>query len=147
MAFTRDKIIAEARTWLGTPWHHQASVKGVGCDCIGFVRGVAEKFVGSVPLALDYTPTWHLYRAEPRMYLGFKQHCDEIAPEDMRTADILVFGAGKGPAHHCAFLTPEGGLIHCYQEAGRVVEHGFSPLWRPRLRHAFRLPGVVDACS
>ncbi len=88
MTFTPDDVIAEARTWLGTPWHHQASVKGVGCDCIGFVRGVAEKFVGRVPLALDYTPTWHLYRAEPRMYLGFKQHCEEIATNDARAADI-----------------------------------------------------------
>ena len=143
MTFTRGDVVAEARTWLGTPWHHQASVKGVGCDCIGFVRGVAEKFVGSVPLALDYTPTWHLYRAEPRMYLGFKRQCKEIAPEEAGAADILLFGAGKGPAHHCAFLTVQSSLIHCYQEAGHVVEHGFSPLWRPRLRHAFRLPGIV----
>jgi NlpC/P60 family putative phage cell wall peptidase len=142
MAFTRGEVIAEARTWLGTPWHHQASVKGAGCDCIGFVRGVAERFVGPVPLALDYTATWHLYRAEPRMYLGFKERCEEIDPAEARVADILLFGAGKGPAHHCAFLTPEGGLIHCYQEAGRVVEHSFSPVWRPRLRHAFRLPGI-----
>jgi cell wall-associated NlpC family hydrolase len=35
MSFTREAVIAEARTWLGTPWHHQASLKGVGCDCIG----------------------------------------------------------------------------------------------------------------
>ena len=142
MAFTRDDVIAEARTWIGTPWHHQASVKGVGCDCIGFVRGVAEVFVGPVPLALDYTPTWHLYRAEPRMFDGFRTVADEIDPAEALAADILLFGAGKGPAHHCAFLTSAGGLIHCYQEAGRVVEHDFSPLWRPRIRHAFRFPGA-----
>ncbi len=140
MPFTREDVIAEARTWLGTPWHHQAAVKGAGCDCIGFVRGVAEAFVGPVPIALDYTPTWHLYRAEPRMYLGFKERCEEIDPDDALPGDILLFGAGKGPAHHCAFLAPGDGLIHCYQEAGRVVEHGFSPTWRPRVRHAFRFP-------
>ena len=57
---------------------------------------------------------------------------------------VLLFGAGKGPAHHCAYVTPGGGLIHCYREARVVVEQGFSPWWRAKLRHAFRLPGIED---
>jgi NlpC/P60 family putative phage cell wall peptidase len=142
--FTRDALIAEARSWLGTPWHHQAALKGVGCDCIGFVRGVAEPFVGPVPIALDYPATWHLYRADPRLYSGFKARAEEIVPEDARAGDVLLFGAGKGPAHHCAYVTPNGGLIHCYREAGAVVEHGLSPWWRAKLRHTFRLPGIED---
>ncbi len=142
--FTRDALITEARSWLGTPWHHQASVKGVGCDCIGFVRGVALPFVGAVPIALDYPETWHLYRAEPRMYLGFKEHCEEIDKQETRPGDILLFGAGKGPAHHCAFVSPGGGLIHCYREARVVVEQSLSSWWEAKLRHAFRLPGVVE---
>ena len=36
------EIVAEARSWLGTPWHYQASVKGVGTDCTGVVRGVGN---------------------------------------------------------------------------------------------------------
>ncbi len=47
--FTRAALLTEARTWIGTPWHHQAAVKGAGCDCIGFVRGVAEPFIGPSP--------------------------------------------------------------------------------------------------
>ena len=37
---TRAAIVAEARAWIGTRYRHQASVKGVGCDCLGLVRGV-----------------------------------------------------------------------------------------------------------
>jgi NlpC/P60 family putative phage cell wall peptidase len=37
---TRPTIVAETRAWLGTPYRHQASLKGVGCDCLGLVRGV-----------------------------------------------------------------------------------------------------------
>jgi NlpC/P60 family putative phage cell wall peptidase len=147
MTFTRDAVIAEARSWLGTPWHHQASLKGVGCDCIGFVRGVAKPFAGEVPIPLDYPETWHLYRAEPRMYLGFKEHCEEIAPADALAGDILLFGAGKGPAHHCAYVTPDGGLIHCYREAGKVVEQALTEWWRGKLQHAFRLPGIQEGGS
>ena len=38
--FDRTDIVAEARAWIGTPYRHQASLKGVGCDCLGLVRGV-----------------------------------------------------------------------------------------------------------
>lgn len=42
----RKKIISEAKTWLGTDFHHQRRVKISinhcgGCDCIGLIIGVA----------------------------------------------------------------------------------------------------------
>jgi NlpC/P60 family putative phage cell wall peptidase len=39
-------IVAIARGWLGTPYRHQASLKGVGCDCLGLVRGVYAEAYG-----------------------------------------------------------------------------------------------------
>ena len=41
-----ERVIAAARGWLGTPYHDQASVKGVGCDCLGLVRGVWRDLYG-----------------------------------------------------------------------------------------------------
>jgi len=35
----RQLIVVETRDWIGTPYRHQASLKGVGCDCLGLVRG------------------------------------------------------------------------------------------------------------
>ena len=35
-----ERVLAEARSWLGTPYRHQGGRKGVGCDCLGLVRGV-----------------------------------------------------------------------------------------------------------
>ena len=49
--------------------------------------------------------------------------------------------------HHCAYVTPEGGLIHCYREAGRVVEQALTDWWRAKLRHAFRLLGIQEGGS
>jgi NlpC/P60 family putative phage cell wall peptidase len=45
----RNTIIAEARSWIGTPYHHQAALKGVGCDCLGLVRGVWRAVYGADP--------------------------------------------------------------------------------------------------
>ena len=36
----REQIVAAARGWVGTPYRHQASLKGIGADCLGLVRGV-----------------------------------------------------------------------------------------------------------
>ena len=56
---TRNRIIAEARAWIGTPYCHQASLKGVGCDCLGLVRGVWRVLHGAEPEAMPaYAPDW-----------------------------------------------------------------------------------------
>jgi len=120
MTFTCAALIAEARAWIGTPWHHQASVKGAGCDCIGFVRGAAEPFIGAIIQPMNYAATWPLYRAEERLRDEMAAHADEIAIAEALPGDILLFGVGKVPAHHCWFLSKENRLLHCYREAGAV---------------------------
>ena len=46
MAIDRDAIVAAARGWIGTPYVHQASVKGLGCDCLGLLRGLWREMAG-----------------------------------------------------------------------------------------------------
>ena len=45
----RQALVAEARAWLGTPYRHQAALRGVGCDCLGLVRGVWRAVHGAEP--------------------------------------------------------------------------------------------------
>ena len=55
----REAIIIAARAWAGTPYHHQASVKGVGCDCLGLIRGLWRELLGEEPEAMPaYTRDW-----------------------------------------------------------------------------------------
>jgi cell wall-associated NlpC family hydrolase len=46
-ADTRARVVALARTWLGTPYHHQASLRGAGADCLGLLRGVYAELYGA----------------------------------------------------------------------------------------------------
>ena len=56
---TRRDVVAAARGWLGTPYHHQAALRGVGCDCLGLLRGVWREVVGPEPAHLPpYTRDW-----------------------------------------------------------------------------------------
>ncbi len=55
----RSDIVTAARGWIGTPYRHQASVKGAGCDCLGLLRGVWREVVGPEPQTPPaYTAGW-----------------------------------------------------------------------------------------
>ena len=59
VVITKEAIVAEATSWLGTPYRHQASLKGVGCDCLGLLRGVWRAFFDGEPETMPaYTPDW-----------------------------------------------------------------------------------------
>ena len=45
-SLAREAIVSEARRWIGTPYRHQASLIGVGADCLGLVRGVWRNLYG-----------------------------------------------------------------------------------------------------
>ena len=49
MATDGAAIVGAARGWIGTPYRHQASLKGVGCDCLGLLRGVWRELKGEEP--------------------------------------------------------------------------------------------------
>jgi NlpC/P60 family putative phage cell wall peptidase len=56
---TREAIVKAARSWLGTPYHHQASLKGAGADCLGLIRGIWRELYGPEPEAMPaYTRDW-----------------------------------------------------------------------------------------
>jgi NlpC/P60 family putative phage cell wall peptidase len=141
---TRDDIVAEARSWLGTPYHHQAALKGVGCDCIGLLRGVYEAFVAPLNVDINYSPHWHFHRAEEVLYAHACQYAEEILLESADIGDVLLFGFGTGPAAHAGIIASADTIIHAYAEIGKVAETRLSDKWLARRRFAFRFPGLED---
>lgn len=142
-AVCADAIVAAARRWLGTPYLHQASLPGVGCDCLGLVRGVWRDLYGAEPeVVVPYTPDWAEAKGEETLALAARRHLVEIVPEQARAGDVLLFAYdGTAPAKHCAIQTGPARMIHAHAPHG-VAEVSIVPWWRRRLRHAFRFPGV-----
>ena len=67
----RAEVVATARGWIGTPYHHAADIKCAGVDCaMLLVRVYAD--LGLVPPfdPRPYTRDWMLHRNEEK-YLGF----------------------------------------------------------------------------
>lgn len=141
----RAAIVTAARGWLGTPYRHQASLKGAGCDCLGLVRGVWREVVGPEPEAPPpYTPDWAEALGEEALLAAARRHLIEILTGAAGLGDVLVFRMGMGvPAKHCAIIGAEGWIIHAYW--GRaVVETRLTGWWARRVAAAFAFPGVED---
>lgn len=117
----RDDICAEARRWLGTPWHHRQRVHGAGVDCAQFLIAVYESCGLLQPGQVepgDYPPDWHLHRAEERFLSGVLDVCEPT--ETPRPGDVTLFAYGRC-ASHGAIVLPAGEIIHSYRRDGGVV--------------------------
>lgn len=141
----RAEIVASAREWLGTPYQHQASLQGVGTDCLGLIRGVWRAHLGEEPEAAPpYTPDWAEACGEETLMLAAGRALIEIPVGEAREGDVLLFRMGLGcPAKHCAILSADGRIIHAYW--GRcVVETRLVPWWRRRVVAAYQFPHIED---
>ena len=142
---TRDEIVEAARLWLGTPYHHQASLRGVGCDCLGLVRGVWRDLCGDEPEAPPpYSPSWAESLRQETLALAAGRHLQPLILTEARPGDVLLFRWREHlPAKHCAILASPDRIIHAHDGAA-VAEVAFTPWWRRHLSHAFSFPGVTD---
>ena len=140
---TRDAVVAEARAWIGTRYRHQASLKGVGCDCLGLVRGVWRACVGDEPeLPPPYAPDWAEASGEETMAEAALRHLIPIAVDEFSHGDVLLFRWRDGyVAKHVAIASTGTTMIHAHDGAS-VCEIAIAPWWRRRLAFAFRFPGV-----
>lgn len=115
----RTAVVAEAEGWLGTPYHHMARLKGVGCDCLTLLAEVYERagVIGHVEIGY-YPADWNLHRDAERYLDGVMQYAHEI----------------EGP--------PEPGDIAVWK-FGRTFSHGAVVIEWPRVIHSFVGSGTV----
>lgn len=141
----REDVVAEARAWIGTPYRHQASLRGVGCDCLGLVRGVFRALHGGEPEAVPpYTPDWAEATGRDTLMAAAERHLIRIVPAKSRPGDVLLFRWRAGlPAKHAAVVATAATMVHAHDGA-RVAEVAIAPWWRRRIAGAFRFPGVID---
>lgn len=123
----RQAVLAEALTWLRTPYAHAGRIKGAGVDCATLLAEVFARagIIAPVEIA-SYPPDWHLHRGEERYLTLVLERAHEIAPEAARPGDIALWQWGRTFAHG-AIIAEAGwpSIIHAYQPAGAVIlDHG-----------------------
>ncbi len=101
----RKQVITTAKTWLGTPYHHRAAVRGAGADCAMFPLAVFQS-CGILPT--DYRPPaysvqWHLHHSEELYLKELARFAIEV-PAPPQRADLAIFRFGRTFSHGAIVL-------------------------------------------
>ncbi|MBO3759497.1 C40 family peptidase [Ciceribacter sp. L1K22] len=133
------RIVALAEAWIGTPYRHQGSEKGVGCDCLGLVRGLWRELYGEEPETPGaYCSDWAERGGGERLLQAAGRHMARLPGIDAAApGDLIIFRfRPQLPAKHCGILVGGGRFIHAYEQAG-VVSSALVPAWRKRVAGVF----------
>jgi NlpC/P60 family putative phage cell wall peptidase len=140
------RIVKASRRWIGTPYHDQASVCGVGCDCLGLLRGVWRDVVGPEPMPVPpYSRDWGEAGPVEVLAEAARAAMVELDVADARSGDVILFHMRAGAiAKHLGILTGQdrcarSHFIHAYERTG-VIEEYLAPAWQRRIAFAFRFP-------
>ena len=97
---SRSDVVAQALSWLRTPYHHRGTIKGVGADCAQFPMQVYAACGVIAPFDTgDYPPDWHLHRSEERYLCYVNRLARQIDIADVQPADFVVFRVGRCFSH------------------------------------------------
>jgi len=124
-AAQRAAVVAEARSWLGTPYAHAQGLKRAGVDCGTLLvrcfvdSGIVEPFDPR-----PYSRTWFLHRDEEKYLDHIFARGGEIA-EPPRSGDIVMWRIGRLYAHG-AIVSKWPRVIHAYAPARMVIETDLS---------------------
>lgn len=135
--------VTEALTWLGTPYHHQGRVKGVGVDCGTLICEVYEK-VGLMP-HLDprpYPQDWHLHQLGERYLEHVKSVCFEV--EDPQPGDIVLYKIGLCVSH-AGIVVDWPMIIHSYLKSGVILQDGTKGSLARRISGFYRMNPLKNA--
>lgn len=139
----RAEIVRAARSWIGTPYRHQASLQGVGCDCLGLLRGVWRDVVGAEPERPPaYSRDWAEASGHEALIEAAMRHLVPVPDGVAEPGNVLLFRwRDHLPAKHCAIATGEGTMVHAHEGAA-VAEVAIAPWWDRHLAGVFSLPGA-----
>ena len=140
---TQAEVVAAARGWIGTPFQHQARLRGVGVDCIGVVVGVARELGLS-----DYDISG--YGAAPYAALVTREaddHMDRVPITAMRAGDVLMLRIENDPQHFGIVTEVPGAggvarFVHAFSKVGRCVETSLDRFWHSRVVAVYRFRGL-----
>jgi NlpC/P60 family putative phage cell wall peptidase len=139
-----DRIVKLAEGWIGTPYRHQGAMKGVGCDCIGLIRGIWRELYGEEPEAVPaYAPDWAERSGEDRlMDAGQRLFGPALPIGEAEPGDLLLFRWRPDcAAKHAGILVAPTHFIHAYEQAA-VTRSALVHSWRRRIAAVHRFPAA-----
>lgn len=144
----RNAIIAEALTWINTPYVKKGTpIKGKSADCASLLLGVGvgAGLFGEGSKMPPYKSNRHLFHTDEKYVEELLAHgFTQIKVSEAQPGDVVLFVMGSSqPASHTAILVENGRMVHAWQTARKVALNRFDERWIRRAKYAFVFPGVA----
>lgn len=118
----RQRVVAEARSWVGTPYHNCADIRGVGVDCgmlllrVYVNCGVFENFDPR-----PYPHDFHLHRGEEWYKRLLLERGRQV--ERPQLGDAILFRVGRIYSHGSIVVGLDPlTVVHAVRHYQKVVE-------------------------
>ncbi|MBO1038926.1 NlpC/P60 family protein [Brucella pituitosa] len=136
-----ERVLAEAESWIGTPYRHGASMRGVSCDCLGLVRGIWRALYGNEPEHPGaYAPDWAEATSGDPLMEAAQRHMRSRISGNPQPGDLLLFRwRADVAAKHLGIMVRENRFIHAY-EGHHVMASALVPQWHKRIAGVFIFP-------
>lgn len=143
-----NRVVEAAHGWIGTPYVHQASVRGAGCDCLGLLRGVWREVIGAEPeIVPAYSMDWSEPQGDELLWRAGLRHLSAKPLAAEAAGDVLLFRMRDGAvAKHVGLQArtgAEASFIHAYTGHG-VIESALSAPWVRRVVARFAFPMEIE---
>ncbi len=135
----KTAFVEKVRGYLGTPFHHQGRVPGVGLDCAGVVVCALQDLGYPITDIKGYgrVPAQNLFLK------SILSHFDSILLADIAPGDLMFFVFVSEPQHIAVVSRIDPILlIHSYSQVKKVVENSLDNTWMKRLYGCYRLRNI-----
>lgn len=118
----RARVVEAAKSWLSTPYHHRAMIKGAGIDCATLLVAAFREAGFLAELVLpDYQAAWHIHRDEEKYTNFIRQFGDEVTGRDPLPGDVVVWKFHRCFSHG-AIVVEWPTIIHALTGVGCIID-------------------------
>jgi NlpC/P60 family putative phage cell wall peptidase len=145
MISVRKRCVQSAKRWIGTPYLHQASVCGVGADCLGLIRGVWREVIGPEPeMPPVYSADWSELKTSEILLEALDRQLKPVNINFYRAGDVVAFRlTDKAISKHVGIISTvkagQAQMIHSYNRRG-VIESPLNFAWQRRCSAQYEFP-------
>lgn len=129
-----SRVVELAESCIGTPFHHQGRLPGVGLDCVGLVIWIGQQ------LGIAYPDNYRYGRNPNGREMGRLLAQYLLRVETPQPGDVLHIAWARLP-QHLGIYAPQGRLIHAYEPRGVIVTT-LSGRHLAGVQGCFRFPGA-----
>lgn len=139
----RAEVVAETKSWIGTPYRGWSCVKGAGVDCGQLIYGVyrAVGLVDEISLPKDYSLQVSQHRASTEYIDLVDRYFRDIPEDEAKPGDLVVYKLGFAFAHAAIIVSWPEDVIQAEAYHGVSGTHGSrNPIFRnaPRVFRTLR---------